>query len=101
MVHLYTNQGSYFGYKEQNYLFTSNGKCVGKFADGKIYAKDGNYLGELSKLGYLVVDKKYSASTIDPWENQDGVQVKTQPHQFGRVGVGSFKYTDFKEADQF
>lgn len=101
MVHMYTNQGSYFGYKEKGYLFTYEGKCVGKFKERKIYAKDGSYLGEISKLGYLVVDKKNKEMTIEQWENQDSEKVKSQPHQFGRIGVGSFKYIDFKEADEF
>lgn len=101
MVHVYTNQGSYFGYREKEFLFTYEGKCVGKFVEGKIYGKNGNYLGEVSKLGYLVVDRKCKDMSIEGWDNLDGEKVKNQPHQFGRIGVGSFKYTDFKEADEF
>lgn len=101
MMHVYTNQGSYFGYRESFYLFTYEGKCVGKFCNDKIYDKGGKYLGELSKLGYLVVDKRNKKLTIEGWEHSDGAKVKMQPYQFGRVGVGSLRYTDFKEADEF
>ncbi len=100
-MHIYTNQGSYFGYREQGYLFTYEGKCVGKFKVGKVYEKTGNYLGEVSKLGYLVVDKKNKALQIDPWDKPNGKKVKVKPYQFGRIGTSSFKYTDFKEADEF
>lgn len=100
-MHLYTNHGSYFGYKDGKFLYTYKGKCIGKFKGGKIYGKNGKYLGELSKLNYLVVNPKLKNYFIEPWDSEDKKSVTMQPFQFGRIGVASVKYTDFTEADEF
>lgn len=101
MSDLYTNQGSYFGYRLDGYLFTYKGICVGKFMDGLIYKKDGCYLGELSKLNYLVVDRRNRKLSIDSWDHVNGEEVKIKPFQFSRVDVSSFKYVDFPEVEEF
>ncbi len=101
MKTLYTNQGSFFGYIESDYLFTYEGTCAGKVVDNNIYRQNGNYLGEISTLGYLVTDPHKKQMKIDTWDHPNGDAIKMQAFQFGRIGVGSFKYVDFPEVETF
>lgn len=101
MKTIYTNQGSFFGYIDKNYLFTYKGICVGKLQNDEIYSPNGMYLGEISKLNYLVKNISKKNQSIEKWEATNGKEIPMQGFQFGRLGVSSIIYTDFNEPEDF
>ena len=46
MDHVWTWDGTYFGYRRAELLFTYNGVYVGRSSGDEIFGRDGRYLGE-------------------------------------------------------
>ncbi len=98
---IYTNQGIFFGYIKGKYLYTFKGVCAGKFDNEEIYNKKGVYIGEISRIGYLVNDPSKKNNKISSWEAPNGESIPMQAFQIGRIGVGSIKYIDFNDPEDF
>jgi hypothetical protein len=58
---MWTWCGICFGYREQNSLWTYDGRHVGQFYGARVHAADGRYLGELWR-GRLIVYPEHRLS---------------------------------------
>ncbi len=54
---LWTWRGRFFGYRQDDHLYTHDGKCVGRFDGPAIFGRKGRYLGQLTR-GRLVSDSR-------------------------------------------
>ncbi len=72
MRRLFNSEGKLFGYEKDKYLFYYDGTCVGKFELDLIYDKRGNYLGEITRLGFLARHRFKIHQHINTWSHPDG-----------------------------
>ena len=67
---LWTCGGECFGYRQDDALFTYEGKQVGRFAEGdEVYGREGQYLGELRRADRLITNltkKKWNRAGFSP-----------------------------------
>jgi hypothetical protein len=67
---LWTWSGKCFGYRNQDALYSYQGRQVGRFAEGdEIYGHDGSYLGEIRTAGRLITNlskKKWRRPGFSP-----------------------------------
>lgn len=64
---LWTASGRFFGYREDDQLWSRCGRHVGRFDAGDVFAPDGAYLGELHRERLVSCTKK-SALSIERFE---------------------------------
>ena len=64
MQWLWTWGGVCFGYRDGADLWTHDGRHVGRFASGEVYAPDGSYLGELVQDDRLIPARGGSDSGV-------------------------------------
>jgi hypothetical protein len=95
---LWTWDGTSFGYRDGDSLFTHNGVEAGRFHCGEIYGADGAYIGEL-KSGKLVTNTSKKSQHKSSFTARRSVAVVDR---VGRVGtVGFVGYDDFPNPESF
>lgn len=65
---MWTWGGKFFGYIDDELLFTYTGICAAKLVDGDLYDRSGSYLGEVMSEDRLIVNgsKKGQIGSIAP-----------------------------------
>lgn len=101
MRKMYTNQGEFFGYIKNNYLYTYKGKSVGKLEGKDIFNKNGEYIGSIDYLNYLGYKYSNRKKFIDPWDIDDGKPIKVEGFQFGKIGMLTPGYSEFPSVEDF
>ncbi len=76
MRRLFTSDGYLFGYEKDKYLYYYDGTCIGKFELDLIYDKAGNYLGEITSLGFLARHRFKTNQQINTWSHPDGMAIE-------------------------
>jgi hypothetical protein len=56
LFNLWQWNGSYFGYRLNDQLFTRSGRCVGVFRGDEVYGHRGQYLGEIKSRDRLITN---------------------------------------------
>ena len=95
---LWTWDGTSFGYRDGDSLFTHTGVEAGRFHGDEIYGADGAYLGEL-KSGKLITNlsKKTKQKSIFLPRHRGGIVDRV-----GHVGTVMYAgYEDFLSPDDF
>ncbi len=68
-TYFWTWRGTFFGFRQENQLFTHDGVEVGRFDGDEIYGSDGYYLGEIGLENRLITNrskKSYRRSSFTP-----------------------------------
>jgi hypothetical protein len=96
----WTCAGECFGYREDNALFTYDGRQVGRFAEGdEIYGRDGRYLGEICRTGRLITNtskKNWTRAGFSPTQGRRFSKNNNVSPKEIRLG-----YEDFPGPKQF
>lgn len=96
---LWTWDGTSFGYREGDSLFTHNGVEAGRFHDDdEIYGSDGKYIGEL-KSGKLVTKTSKLSKQKSAFTPRSRMGVIDRIGHIGTIGVVG--YEDFPHPDSF
>ena len=75
-THLWTWGGTFFGYRQDDFLWTHDGRNVGKFYEEEIYGVTGDYLGEIRNENRLITNtgkKSFKKSSFIPFANVVGI----------------------------
>ena len=97
MQYLWTSGGTFFGYREEDSLFTHQGKCVGRFQGDEIYGSRGEYLGEIEGSGRLITDKSKKSLRGEQASNAQGDVTGKLANYTGYVMLAG--YEDFPDPD--
>ena len=99
MKHFWTWGGIYFGYSNENNLFTHNGKCIGSIQDGYVFDTRGRYLGEVIDNNRLISDRSKSNLMGQPCTNAAGAPYLPYMNYAGNAMYAGYK--DFPSPNNF
>lgn len=97
-THLWTWDGTYFGYREGNELWTHRGVLAGQFHGAEVYGGNGHYLGEADG-DRLHADLSKETHRQAPFAPRHGAAVSGHGGLGTRGSVGGFK--DFPKPETF